>query len=80
MNIFVLIIIALFFSILGILLIVSVNFFKKLRDEAINSRSRDSKEKNEYKGILRLLWVNKLLGGISIVIGWFVLLIMVVVQ
>ena len=75
MDFFTLVIIAAFFTIIGILLILSVKYFKKIRDEAINSRGEGSPEKNEYKGILRLLWVNKLLGGISIVIGWFFLLI-----
>lgn len=74
------VIIAVFFSILGILLILSVKYFKKIREDAIKSRGEGSSEKNEYKGILRLLWANKLLGGISIVIGWLVLLIMVVGQ
>lgn len=78
MSLFGLLIIAVFFTILGILLILSVKFFKRIREKAINSRGEGLTEMKEYKGILRLLWVNKLLGGISIVIGWLFLLIMMV--
>ncbi len=78
MDLFLLVIIAVFFTILGILLVLSVKPFKKFREDAINSRGKDSTEENEYKGILRLLWANKLLGGISIAIGWIFLFVMAV--
>ncbi len=71
MSIFILIIIAVFFTIFGILLILSVDILKMFREVAMNTRGKDSKETTEYKGILRLLWVNKLLGWLTITLVSF---------